>query len=269
MSDSLAVVGKLLLYGGATIAIGSRAAQWARGATWSARPAHAPRRRDLLAWLAVMVALVVMFAAQFIALELLPTLTDVAMLVRQTAWGFGWSVLAITALLGTFATSVRAPPAIGSVIVLALAVGMSGLGHAAADDLPILARGLDTLHVVGVGAWIGLLWCAGSTLSREEWIRVSWLAGISAPLTLVSGAGSAVRRVYGQPVATIIASDYGRLLAIKLALVAIVLFLGWRNRNEIRATGAPNATRVRIELMVAIAVFVATSVLTGTAPTGE
>ena len=266
MFDSLAIVGKLLLYGGATIAIGSRAAQWARGATWSARAAHTARRRDLLAWLAVMVALVVMFAAQFIALELSPTLTDVAMLIRQTGWGFGWSVLAITALLGTLAASVRTPLVVGSVIVMALAVAMSGLGHAAADDLPVLARGLDSLHVIGVGSWIGLLWCAGSTLSRDEWRRVSWLAGISAPLTVLSGAGGAVRRVYGQPVATIVASDYGRLLAIKLALVAIVLILGWRNRNEIRVTGAPSVTRVRIELMVAIAVFVATSLLTGTSP---
>src|SRR5215203_834214 len=105
----MANTARLLLYAGVLLAIGDVCAQWARGDKWTARVSADEQRRPLLAWLAIMTAVLVLFIAQFIALELAPTVTDVGLLVRQTTWGQGWMLLAACSLAGMFARIVRAP----------------------------------------------------------------------------------------------------------------------------------------------------------------
>jgi putative copper export protein len=270
MENTLAVAGRALLYGGVTIAMGEVATQWVFGGAWRERAAVATRTRAQFAWLAVLSALLVLFVAQFVALELAPTATDVAMLVRQTTWGMGWLQLAACAVIGAILATARAPLMVRAMVVTLLAIAMGGMGHAAADEsMPLLSRALDALHVLGVGAWIGMLFCVGSAVTHDAWARASAMATVAAPVTLLTGAGAAIRRVIAAPFSTIVASDYGRLLIIKLALVAFVMLLAIWNRNELRRTGVPSARRVRLELLLAIGVLCVTAVLTGTAPPGE
>ena len=105
----MANIARLLLYVGVLFAIGDVFARWARGDTWAARVPADAQRGPVLAWLAIMTAAVLLFIAQFFALELAPTVTDVGLLVRETTWGRGWMLLAACSLAGMFVTIVRAP----------------------------------------------------------------------------------------------------------------------------------------------------------------
>jgi len=272
--ESMAIVARWLLYLGALVAIGDPCAQWVRGDGWSTRwnprmDARA-RARPMGAWLAVMCALVLMFVAQFLALELSPTSADVAMLLRQTAWGNGWLMLAGTAMLGTIAVAARAGLMIRLAIVIAFAIAMSGIGHAAADEAaPRLSRALDAVHVLGIGVWLGTLSYLGEDVTSSWWVRFSRMAVVAAPLTVITGVGSALRRFGAATLPQILSSEYGAYLAAKVALVVVILLIGAWHRRVVRLRGAPTKMSVRIELLLALVVLCVTAVLTGTAPPGE
>ncbi len=267
---------RLLLYGGALLVIGDVFAARSAGSTWRSRVSAAGPRPMLIAWLAVLAALLVLFVAQFVALDLAPTTADVALLVRETTWGHGWALLVATGLAGAATSAVGAPLILRLVIVLALAVAMGGLGHAAADEAVALARALDAAHVLSMGAWIGTLavvvMFAGGLEAQDHsalWTRFSRLATIAAPLTVLSGVGSAFRRVGVATLPQIVASDYGRLLGAKTALVVGILVLGALHRRAVSRGRVPATTSLRVELLCAAAVLVVTAVLTATAPPGE
>ena len=191
------------------------------------------------------------------------------MLLRQTSWGAGWLAMSVTALCGALLTAVRAPLPLRVLLVSAFAAAMSGVGHAAADELPLLARALDTVHVLSIGVWIGTLLCLGRDATPSTWARFSRAATIVAPLTVLTGVGSAFRRIGAATVNDAIATDYGRLLASKVVLVLVILAIGARHRSEVARKGKPTAVGVRMELLLAAAVLLVTAVLTGSAPPGE
>src|SRR6187402_694384 len=234
----MAIAARLLLYAGVMLAIGDVCAQWVREDGWTSRLQPDEMRRPVLAWLAIMTALLLLFVVQFVALELSPTITDVALLVRQTTWGQGWMVLAACSLAGMCASIIRAPLMARAAIALLLGSAMGGLGHAAADEAaPLLSRALDALHVLGVGAWLGTLFCLSrspATLALPgSWSRFSRFAVVAAPMAVLSGAGSALRRVSTASIPEIAASDYGLLLAGKIAIVLLILVLGARHRRQL------------------------------------
>jgi putative copper export protein len=78
--------------------------------------------------------------------------------------------------------------------------------------------------------------------------------------------GSGARLLLGTPPAAILASDYGRLLLLKSALVLIVLTIGARQRKRITRGEKPAVRAVRVECAVAAAVLVITAALTGSEP---
>ena len=161
-------------------------------------------------------------------------------------------------------------------VALGVAAAMGGLGHAAADDQwPLASRVFDALHVVGVGAWIGglalmLLAGAGTAVpSAGEWRAFSRIATVMAPVVLLSGVGSTWRRVGGSGPTAIVASDYGKLLLIKIALALAVMAMGFTQRRRIAAGQTPSRTVVLREVVLAAVVLAATAWMTGTEPPGE
>ena len=153
---------------------------------------------------------------------------------------------------------------------------MGGLGHAAADDeWPLASRLLDALHVAGVGAWIGglvlmVLARAGTAVpSAGEWRAFSRIATVMAPVVLLSGVGSSWRRVGGTGLTAILASDYGKLLLVKIALALTVMAMGFTQRRRIAAGETPSRTVVLREVVLAAVVLAATAWMTGTEPPGE
>jgi putative copper export protein len=273
---------RLLLYGGAALAIGrGMLAVLAREASGASADPRAVRVSLWLAALALVMAPLALLLVQQQALEL--TMAEVPGLLRDTTWGRGWMPLAVSCLLSAILLPLprtRARTRASSWVLLLAALGvaaaMGGLGHAAADDQwPLASRLFDALHVVGVGAWIGgltlmLLAGAGTAVpSAGEWRAFSRIATVMAPVVLLSGVGSTWRRVGGNGPMAILVSDYGKLLLLKIVLALAVMAMGFTQRRRIAAGQIPSRTVVLREVVLAAVVLSATAWMTGTEPPGE
>ena len=197
-------------------------------------------------------------------------------------WGTGWKLQAAIALalvLAWATPGLRRMTGLHRLLVLGLAVVTPLAGHAVSAPEPGRALGLHALHLLGTGAWLGTLlalaWAAFPVVlaqppeSREA--RMGALLRTFSPVAL-TGAGVAAGTggvlawgLVGSPGA-LVASGYGRWLLVKLALVAIVVGIGYRNWRTLTprlGTGAaePLARSARVELGVGALVLLATAIL--------
>lgn len=273
---------KALLYVGALIAIGRGSVafldpEWKAGAR-SVFDTAVPRTVARIGALALMAAPLLLLQLQLDALEM--TRADIPVLLADTAWGHGWSQLTMACLLASVALVLPTGRTTSLALVmvsLAVAAALGGLGHAAADEQwPLGARLLDAMHVAAMGAWIGGLLTTllitrvpAFALRDAAWRTFSRTATIMAPVTMLTGVGSGARLLLGTAPATVVASDYGRLLIIKTVLVIGVLAIGARQRSRITRGTAPVNRMMWVEIGVATAVLFVTAVLTGTEPPGE
>jgi copper transport protein len=127
-------------------------------------------------------------------------------------------------------------------------------GHASAAEPQWLTRPAVFVHSISVAFWVGALMPLGALLKRGEGqvalVRFSRAIPFAIVPLLVSGITLAVIQV-GRPEA-LITTAYGRVLLIKLALVAVLLLLAAFNRWRLTGAaerGEPTATR---RLVVAI-----------------
>jgi putative copper export protein len=273
---------RLLLYTGATLSIGrgvhtvldGDADRETDGTASTSRPV---RSALWVGAIALIVAPLALVALQQRALEL--PAADVPGLLRDTTWGRGWTRLAIPSALAAVLLPLRPSRTTSALLLMAalgVAAAMGGLGHAAADEQwPLASRVFDALHVAGVGAWIGglLLLVLGSvgssTPTASQWRAFSRTATIMAPVVVLSGVGSSWRRVGASGPAAILASDYGRLLLLKIALTIVVMAMGYTQRRRIAAGQTPVRPVVLREVVLATVALGATAWMTGTEPPGE
>ena len=273
---------RLLLYSGAALAIGrGMLTVLVRDVNGASTDPRAVRVSLWLAALALVMAPLALLLLQQQALEL--TTAELPGLLRDTTWGRGWMPLAMSCLLSAILlpmshmrSRTRGSSWALLLVALGVAAAMGGLGHAAADDQwPLASRVFDALHVVGVGAWIGgltlmLLAGAGTAVpSAGEWRAFSRIATVMAPVVLLSGVGSTWRRVGGSGPMAILASDYGKLLLLKIVLALAVMAMGFTQRRRIAAGQTPSRAVVLREVVLAVVVLGATAWMTGTEPPGE
>ncbi len=273
---------KTLLYIGTLIAIGRGSVafldpEWKAGAR-SVFDGAIPRTVARLGAFALIAAPLLLLQLQLGALEM--TRADIPTLLADTTWGHGWSQLTMACLLASVALVLamgRTASLLLLVASLGVAAALGGLGHAAADEQwPVGARLLDAMHVAAMGAWIGGLLTTllitrvpAFALRDAAWRTFSRTATVMAPVTVLTGVGSGARLLLGAMPAAILASDYGRLLLLKSALVMGALVIGAMQRRRIGRGTAPVTRRMWVEIGVATAVVLVTAVLTGTEPPGE
>lgn len=270
----LATLARLLLYIGITLAAGHTSLRIFRIFARAGTPVADTHRVVRFAWCTLWIAVLLLLVAQASALELGFDPASYTELLRDTSWGHAWLLLAAGILAGHAAFAWRWPLTLQGLTIVLIAVAMGGLGHAAADDAwPIASRVLDALHVLGVGAWIGGLFYASRFAPHEHqadaWSAFSRVATAAAPVVVLTGFGATLRRLNGATVGVALASDYGRLLLIKLVLAAVVLVFGAVHRQRTVERRLPGALGVHAELAFAALVFLVTGVLTGMAPPGE
>lgn len=232
--------------------------------------------------------------------------TGLGALLFSTTWGTGFT--AQLALHGAAAASAwsaaRAPrsrAAWGALVAsaLALCATPSLQGHAiAAEGKEWWAVASDVLHVIGASAWLGTIaTVAWTTLAvRGDDVRADdpafaaerarrdarllALVAIVPPVALAGAAtlvasGVSASLVHLTAPRDLWASEWGRYLAVKTALAAIVLALGALNWRRLvpRAVASrdPRALRRAIgaELAVAALVLLVTALLVVTPPPGE
>ncbi|MFX4291885.1 copper resistance protein CopC [Streptomyces bohaiensis] len=134
----------------------------------------------------------------------------------------------------------------GAVLAAGLAATWSLAEHAASGPQTHIAVPADMLHMAAAAVWLGglvtllLLLHRGGTpaVSGAVVRRFSTAATVSVVLVAVTGVYQSWRQVgdWGQLAST----GYGQLLGVKVALVALLLGVGWTSRRwTARLTDAP------------------------------
>lgn len=219
--------------------------------------------------------------------------------IGHTQWGHMWvaqlglTVVAVVAFAvawrnadtaggtGVGARGVAAAWVVAGVAACALAVTPALAGHAiGVDDHRALVVGADVVHVIAAGTWIGtlavlaaagLVWPVSGIDDAAAGMRIvqafSPLALTSAALVVASGVVGAW--VHLGALAALWQTDYGHVLLVKVALVAMVLGAGafnWRRATPRLAQGhglarAGLVRAIVIELALGALVLAATAVL--------
>lgn len=185
------------------------------------------------------------------------------------ATSYGSSVLvAILAFLAGLASLYAKPVRIRRLLSLAGIAGvgaaLAASGHASAASPQWLTRPAVFAHGVAVAFWIGALMPLGFLLagngagSRPALLRFSQLIPVFVALLLVAGGVLAVIQV-GMPSA-LLETDYGRVLLVKLVLLAALLGLAAVNRWRLTATVATGGGRklaraIALETVLALAII--------------
>jgi copper resistance protein D len=172
----------------------------------------------------------------------------IGVVVHSTQFGHVWLVrvcgVAMVALaawitLRAADAGVRRTALAATLLLAALHLALLALaGHAgAAGGLRRVAEAsVDAVHLLAAGAWLGslpaLVAALAATASRETLVRVTrrylQVGYVAVTAVVASGIVNAGFRNAG-PV-ELVTTDYGRLLLLKLALVATMLALAATNR---------------------------------------
>lgn len=208
-------------------------------------------------------------------------LYDLPLVLTQTHFGHVWSLhLLLLVLLGcgcTFfidaASSWRwAACMVGG--TLALAFTYSASSHASDGGDFTLAELNDWVHVVSTSLWGGGIFVSVLLLfpvlrGRHELLgaaalRLSALSGAALALVLMSGMYNSLRQLPGWE--GLLDSNYGRVLAIKMAVVAALMLIGAWNRFMLvprlqrytsgNAPAAINPSRLLFRMLAIDTVFV-------------
>lgn len=143
-------------------------------------------------------------------------------------------------------------------------------GHAAAGGGAGLAVAVDSVHVAAMAVWLGGLavlatsaFPGGGLMAGLVARRFSRLALGCVLALAATGVAQAVRQTGAW--AALTATDYGRLVVVKAAGLAVLAALGYLARRRL-ARGRDLGRGVATEVAVGAAVLVATSVLVATVP---
>jgi copper transport protein len=149
--------------------------------------------------------------------------------------------------------------------LLAIAVTFAASGHGAGSGR-VLDIGVDTVHVLAAGTWVGglaVLAIAGRSVERRAYQQFSQLAMVSVLALVASGVVNSLLRL--DAVSQLWDTRYGLVLSIKLVVVAAALGAAALSRRTLRRDATPGTT-VRVEAGLTVLVVAITAVLTLTTP---
>jgi copper transport protein len=186
-------------------------------------------------------------------------------------------VALVTAGLRLFEAGVGPPLALCGVAGLLASFALTG--HAATAAPTLLTVPAVAVHVAGVMFWAGSLWPLRVVLSRDRApaaaLVVKQFAALAVPMVVLLGvAGLFLGAVQLASPLTLVASDYGRVLLLKLAMVAVLLLVAADNRRRLTPAlagrqpwaGPALGRSIEIELALIGGILLATSLLTQAVP---
>jgi copper transport protein len=167
--------------------------------------------------------------------------------------------------------------ATSAVAVTGVALANAASGHAWTAERRLATVATDVAHQLGAAVWVGglvaLLIAANTHPQWADWAarRFSALALGAVGVVAATGAWAGGHQLGG--LGELLSSDYGRVLTAKTILVALMVGLGWLNREyliDLVATRPrPLLRSVRAEVALGVAVVVLTATLVGLAPSGS
>jgi copper transport protein len=187
----------------------------------------------------------------------------------STSYGYTASLLAVglgVGLMAWFSRAGQIRVAFGSLAILLFATGIASSGHAGSAPPAWLARPTVWLHAAGIALWVG----AFLPLLRELKVgsqavvalpRFSCIAPMVVAVVLLSGVTLAFLQLSSP--ADLWRTAYGRLLGIKIMLVAALLVLGAYNRFRltIPAHNGNAAAQLKMRRSVSIELILAIIIL--------
>ncbi len=292
------VFGRALYLGGVLLGLGSLAVAF-RVDRAGSEPRRWPHRR-LWTGVAAACAAGSMFGLWGLGMELsdslIPSTAVIGDLVRPVGpWGGSALLLAaiVASALVVAAGDIREGSRAKRVLLIAAVVFLGLVPSLSGHDsaLSLVAVVVDMSHVFAASVWAGglvylvLTWVAadgeaqpelepgnfGAGANGHRLAAFSSLAAVAALVVLVSGAVNAGLLVGGvaEFFESLGESDYSRTLAAKVALVSVMVILGWFNRRAL-ASGANSVLKLpgtlKLEVLVVVAVVATTSVLAGMVP---
>jgi len=214
----------------------------------------------------------------------------ISTVLTHTHVGFAWIVAFGGALVLLFTALARPNGplayAVLWVAVIAVAAGKALLGHAADVGTFSAAAGVQTVHLLATAVWGGLVLAGGmavlpvlgASVARGALIRVaqrlSQMSVVALVFVLGTGVLNALRGLGGS-LAPLDGSAWGRVLMLKLLLVALAVVLGALNRfsalPRLRRTASTEDAHtfrniLHLEALAMIGVFVAAAVLAASVP---
>jgi copper transport protein len=158
----------------------------------------------------------------------------------------GIARIAIVVFAGAAAALARRAPRAAGVAAMGALAGVTASGHAASANPRALALAADYLHVLGAAVWLGgagllvLSWWSavrGDATLRVDVTRAALPAfgRVALPafgVVALAGAVNALIELGG--VSALWETGYGRVLAIKIALVAGIAGVAWRHAFRLR-----------------------------------
>jgi copper transport protein len=262
-----------LLFAGWAAALGGLAGQRWTGQARDAVPELPPVRSLVPAGVAVALAASVGLGALLVA-DHRTVGAGVAVLLGDRAGqvivveAIGFAVAALL-----LAARLRSAAAV-SLLVVAAAEGIRGHANAAQQGWGALLTGV---HLAAVAVWVGaLVHVVGAAAAwraqpRALWWLFSQYARVALWLFLGVVATGTVTGLLLVAPSTIAASQYGRVLLIKLGLVSVVAGLALAARLRLRHGHARVGGALgpaRVESLVLVAVLAVTGVLVSTVPPG-
>lgn len=256
---------------------------------------------EIAAWVLAL-AVVARLVAQSLALHGPGNVADPVLLrtmVFGTGWGASWLLQAgaavVTLVAFRFArrpdrvTMARASWGLAAVAAVALAFSAALGSHAAASPrYSTLAMVVDSLHVLGASGWLGSLFvlvAAGlpAAWSMPETRRaqaVADLVNAFSPTALLFAGIVAATGVFAAwlhigSFGALWTSSYGKLLLLKLAILALVAGTGAYNWLRVRPAlgGVEGGARIRrsasAELLIGALVLLVTAILVATPTPGS
>lgn len=273
MTDAWLALGRAALLAGVLLLAGAAVSTWLA-------PTRALRPALQLAGALLLLGLGLQLVGQLRAFDAFladaDPLADTLAMIARTGWGRNRlavsAVAALTLLAGLLMRERSATDWSARVLALVALSLLPRLGHAAAvDDGVVRAYLVAFVHASAASLWLGTLallargWWTGVPSLCAAVVPYGRLALVAAPVTLATGVVTAWPR-FGS-VFTVLESGYGQLLAVKVAVVAVILGLGAQHhRRLVRGGAEPSRGSLLAEVLLAVVVLVLTGWLAESAP---
>lgn len=267
-----AVAGRGLLYTGAVVLLGGAVV----GLAVLSGPSAASRRMLVVAWAAAATGLGLIITDQLARTQ--ATLADLLASTAGPKLILQVATLAGAGLAVGWAYRRPSRGALAAVGIAAAAVMLARAlaGHANNSSTRWFTVGMQWLHLVSVGVWVGgLPWLLAGLRANDPGQgpglarRFSSVATATLVVVVVSGSARAIHEVGAW--SRLVDTDYGVTVLVKLGLFAALVGLAARSHFRHVATAVAGRLHglrraVRAEVAVAVAVLGATAMLTGFPP---
>ena len=170
---------------------------------------------------------------------------------------------------------------LAALAAIVLVVTPAATGHAIGSDEAVFAMPVDIVHVLAGSTWLGtlaviLIVGIGAAAKTPGTVslgaRVAAMIRVFSPLALICGgavvaSGVIASLLHLEPVSALWTSQYGKVLIVKLACVALLFAVGaWNWRRVKPSLGGEEGVKAlrfsaKIELSVAAAVLMVTAFL--------